>query len=247
MLVARVTFTGSRFLLLSLLFARAYLSHPVCIAGRRRRRKRQLCRKKRKRTNRLLVSHIHYQQQRLPQKKKKTKETFVKHSGEKKKIPICCQLHHFSVVASSLSACCWRENITIIQHVYMPVCHYWLNPYWWLCLQCRLHTFFTGARQKNASRRMNRWRRKNRKKRNRKITKNVYKHMLFSYIKQFFSGNDRCIWQICIINKYRYNKTLEEKKLNDKWLTTFFFFPFLLWQLYCILRCTIKRISGVYS
>jgi hypothetical protein len=45
MLVARVTFTGSRFLLLSLLFGRAYLSHPVCLAGRRRR-KRPLCRKK---------------------------------------------------------------------------------------------------------------------------------------------------------------------------------------------------------
>jgi len=47
MLVARVTLTGSRFLLLlSLLFARAYLSDPVCLAGRRRSRrtkKRLLC------------------------------------------------------------------------------------------------------------------------------------------------------------------------------------------------------------
>jgi hypothetical protein len=48
--------------------------------------------------------------------------------------------------------------------------------------------------------------------------------MLFSYIKQFFSGNDRCIWQICIINKYRYNKTLEEKKIEWQMIDNFLFF-----------------------
>ncbi len=136
MLVARVTLTGSRFLLLlSLLFARAYLSDPVCLAGRRRSR----------RTKKRLLCWIEKENKSSPS---------LPHILTPTTPP-----HHFSPLLPLLSLrvvderTSWLYNIYI--NVYMPVCHYLLNPYWWLCLQCRLHTFLTGVRQKNASKRMN--------------------------------------------------------------------------------------------
>jgi hypothetical protein len=77
--------------------------------------------KKRKRTNRLLVSHIHHQQRLLPKKKKKTKETFDKHSGDKKDphllptslFPCCC---FFS------STCVVDERTSWLYNIYMCIC-----------------------------------------------------------------------------------------------------------------------------
>ncbi len=81
--------------------------------------------KKRKRTNRLLASRIHHQQQqRLLRKKRELKKYLTNIVAKKKKILISCQLQHFSLVTYSLSACYWRKNVMIVQHIYVYICSF---------------------------------------------------------------------------------------------------------------------------
>ncbi len=169
MLVARVTLTGSRFLF-SLLYARVYLSHPVCLAGRRRRRrtKKRLLRWKREREQIVSYSLIYITNNNAYCQKKENWRNIWQTVSKKKRSPF---VGNFTISLLLLllflrvvdERTLRLYNIYIYIYMYMPVCHYWLNPYWWFCLEYRLHTFLTGARQKNGSKRMNKWKKKGRK------------------------------------------------------------------------------------
>lgn len=124
--------------------------------------------KKKKSSPSLPVSHIHYtniiiiiiinnnNKKRLLQKKPKKRLTCVV-LNKRRDLYLLLTSSYFS-----LSRSCFYTCVMIIQqiYVYTLVCHYWLNPHWWLCLQCRLNTLLTGARQKNEKM----WKKRNEKK-----------------------------------------------------------------------------------
>jgi hypothetical protein len=127
MLVARVTFTVSRFLLLLLLLSLCFIRSSLSLIRSVLQVEEESvrCVEKRKRTNRLLVSHIHHhyhQQQRLPMKKKENRRNIWQTQWRKKKDPhllptspfLCCCFFSFYVLLTGE-----RHDYTTYIYIYI--------------------------------------------------------------------------------------------------------------------------------